>query len=589
MNNGNDRASSPLIRAAVERLSAHKFLFGAIVLTIILGFSGFSSVFPEFSILTRLYMTAQLFLLDPQTFDVSDTLSGVGAVPLSLELARWMAAIITCYGIVLGAWKLLKNSSGALKIQKLRGHIVVFGSGPVVNGLLDEFQEKKLDCVLLTSCHDLVEIWRERGGLAVEINSVAEQEPLSMKYLESTGLAYASAFYAYDDHDGNNLRAAMLVENFSTEARIIVRQDEPYACELLQRNGLLSPAKGAALRVISTAYARARILFHDFPLEWHPQKGLATEVHLVIPELGLFEKAVAMQAALIGHYPEGGRVNLWLGSDASRTRLLSDFPGISRCLNLRIIGEHGIHFIKDISQEAAEGALITIMATHLLPEDGYVQALRYRESWALKNNFRVVLSAPLAGGESLVSATDDLVVAPSLRDLAAPEALEKYDATAKKIHNTWYEGNQRRIDDALSDGKKEEADILRSKPTFKVWDHLTEHQKDVNRNAADHIKVKVRSVGCDTAQPDLVGDWEKLSAEQLDILSRMEHERWAAPLWMSGHKPGKRNDAARTHPDLVPYDELNQSTKDYDTEQVKQAAGYLQITPDKGGSEGLPS
>ena len=139
MNNGNDRASSPLIRAAVERLSAHKFLFGAIVLTIILGISGFSSVFPEFSILTRLYMTAQLFLLDPQTFDVSDTLSGVGAVPLSLELARWMAAIITCYGIVFGAWKLLKNSSGALKIQKLRGHIVVFGSGPVVNGLLDEF------------------------------------------------------------------------------------------------------------------------------------------------------------------------------------------------------------------------------------------------------------------------------------------------------------------------------------------------------------------------------------------------------------------------------------------------------------------
>ncbi len=232
MKNGDDRASSPLIRTAVDKLSAYMFLFGIIVLTIILGMAGFSSVFPEFSILTRLYMTAQLFLLDPQTFDVSDTLSGVGPVPWTLEIARWMAAFITCYGIIFGAWKLLKNSSGALKIQKLRGHIVVFGSGPVVKGLLDEFQEKKLDCVLLTSCHDLVELWRERGGLAVEINSAAEQEPLSVKYLEFTGLAGASAFYAYDDHDGNNLRAAMLVENFPTEARIIVRQDEPYACEL---------------------------------------------------------------------------------------------------------------------------------------------------------------------------------------------------------------------------------------------------------------------------------------------------------------------------------------------------------------------
>ena len=102
MKNDDGRASNPLIRTAVERLSAHMFLFGAIVLTIILGMSGFSSVFPEFSILTRLYMTAQLFLLDPQTFDVSDTLSGVGAVPWTLELARWMAAFITCYGIKIG-------------------------------------------------------------------------------------------------------------------------------------------------------------------------------------------------------------------------------------------------------------------------------------------------------------------------------------------------------------------------------------------------------------------------------------------------------------------------------------------------------
>jgi hypothetical protein len=55
----------------------------------------------------------------------------------------------------------------------------------------------------------------------------------------------------------------------------------------------------------------------------------------------------------------------------------------------------------------------------------------------------------------------------------------------------------------------------------------------------------------------------------------MEHERWAAVRWMGGYKPGKRDDTARTHPNLVPYDNLDQSTRDYDTEQVKQAATYL--------------
>jgi hypothetical protein len=37
--------------------------------------------------------------------------------------------------------------------------------------------------------------------------------------------------------------------------------------------------------------------------------------------------------------------------------------------------------------------------------------------------------------------------------------------------------------------------------------------------------------------------------------------------------------AARTHPNLVPYDDLDQSIRDYDTEQVKQAAGYLLDAP----------
>lgn len=578
MNMRNNRADNQLLRAAMRRVRGYKIFFVAIVATIVLGMCGFSVVFPDYNALTWLYMTMQLFTLDPQSFDVSDTLSGTeagaAAVPWTLELARWMAAGITCYGIIFATWRLLQKSSGAMKIQKLRGHMVVFGSGPTVSGLLDECLENESDCVLLSSCHDLAESWRERGGLAVEVSSALEQEPLSRGHLDRAGLAHASAFYAFDAHDGNNLRAAMLAENSTTAARIIVRQDEPYACELLQRNGLLSPAKGSSLRVISVAFTRARILLGDAPLEWYPQTGLATEVHLVIPELGTFEKAVAIQAALIGHYPGGKRVNLWLASAASHGSLLNDFPGIARCVDLRLIGENGINSIQNISREAAEGSLVTIMATHMLPEDGYLQALRYRERWSAENNFRIVLSGPLADGEAIVTSADDLVVAPRLTGLATPDSLDEHDVVARKIHDTWYEGNQRRIDEALANDDKQEADNLSSKATFKKWSGLTEKQKDDNRRAADHIAVKIRAVGLDPAQPDLREAWDNLNTEQLDMLSRMEHERWAAPLWLSGYKPGERDDAARTHPNLVPYDELDQSTKDYDTEQVKQAAEY---------------
>ncbi|MDB4055161.1 NAD-binding protein, partial [Akkermansiaceae bacterium] len=426
------------VRVAVRKINDFKFLLGGIVLTLILGMAGFSRVFPDFNALTWLYMTIQLFLLDPQSFDVSDTLRGTdantSAIPWTLEVARWMAATITCYGIIFATWRLLQKSSGALKIQKLRGHIIVFGSGPTVTGLLDECQANKSNCVLLAPCHDLVEDWRAQGGLAVEINSAAEQNPLNREHLRRSGLEQASAFYAFDEHDGNNLRAAMLAENFNTTARIIVRQDEPYTCELLQRNGLLSPAKGSLLRVISVAFTRARILLRDVPLEWHPQKGLATEVHLIIPELRTFEKAVVIQAALIGHYHGGKRVTLWLKSSESHGSLLNDFPGITRCVDLRLIGENGINSIQDISREAIDGALVTIMATHLLPEDGYLQTLRFRERWSPKNSFRIVLSGPLADGEAIVTGADDLVVATQLKGLATPDSLDEHDMVAKKIH-----------------------------------------------------------------------------------------------------------------------------------------------------------
>ena len=107
-----------------------------------------------------------------------------------------------------------------------------------------------------------------------------------------------------------------------------------------------------------------------------------------------------------------------------------------------------------------------------------------------------------------------------------------------------------------------------------LFAELTEQQKDINRTAADHVEVKIRAVGLDPAQSDLFEAWRNLTAEQLDMLSRMEHERWSAPLWINGYTAGVRNDALRKHPNLIPYDELDADTQAYDTDQVKIAGVY---------------
>ena len=545
-----------------------------ILLTGSLGMHGFALAFPEIHVVTRLFMTIHLFLLDSQSIELVD--ANDKDVPLTLAWARWMAAAITVSGLIIAALKILQKTTGIRKLRKCKGHLIVFGSGKVVETVLREADEKNSQCVLVSACKQLVERRREQKKLAVEIAAVDnEQATLETEHLELAGLSRARTFYALHSSDSENLRAALLARDMQAgaETEIIVRQDEPSTCDLLQRNSLLSPGRGGkGLRVISVDNTRARMLLKKFPLEWHEDHGLASEVHLVIPELDHFAKAVAIQAALIGHYEGGGQANLWLGSENDLSQLEHHYPKIRKCLHVDFLGQQGLGSIPGIVREKT-GALVTVIMTHLSAEEGYIEALRLHEEFPPENPFRVILQSPLPGDPAGGKRFPDLCVAPALEGLLGN--LKGLDRVARKIHDTWFQGNEKRINKARAEGDEKKAEELRSKPTYKSWDDLSEEHKDDNRAAADHIKVKIRTVNLKPGQPDLQEKWANLAAEELDVLSRMEHERWAAPLWLRNWEPGEWNDEARIHNNLVAYDELDKDTQDYDTDQVRAAADYL--------------
>lgn len=557
--------------AGTKKISDHRALTTGVFIVIILGLVGFNKVFPEFSFLTHLFMTLQLFLLDSQSFDSSDVAIGRGeSIPWTLDVARWLAAIITFYGAIFALWKLLRMSNDKLRIHRMRNHTVVFGAGEVVHDMIEEATSGGK--ALITPCSQSLADWRAAGlpGLELKHNARIEKE-----HLITAGIPYASDFYVLATSDAENLHATLLAGGMDGRFRIILRQDEPFACDLLQRNPPLPAKSGHTLRVVSIEKNRARKLIQNHPLEWDSLTGYATQVHLVMPLVGPFQKSIAIQAALIGHYKNGMRVNLWLDSPESRARLLADFPGIRHCLNIHSIGENGIDSISSIGSKCCAGSIITILADHLTPEEAYLQALKLRENWPRTLSFRVVIAKGVGSYPPFVTENPCLVTAPDFKGLITPETLSSHDRVAKQIHDTWYRGNKRRIDEALARGERSLADQLSSKKTFKIWDELTEEQRDSNRSAADHIEIKFRAVGIDCRQPNLKNAWANLTADQIESLSRMEHERWAAPLWLGNYSSGQRNDELRIHPNLVPYDQLDQSTKNYDTEQVRMASEYF--------------
>ena len=102
-----------------------------------------------------------------------------------------------------------------------------------------------------------------------------------------------------------------------------------------------------------------------------------------------------------------------------------------------------------------------------------------------------------------------------------------------------------------------------------AWEGLNEVMKDANRWAADHLSVKLRTIGFD-GQDLTVFDKVVNDLEYFEKLSEMEHRRWMAERLMDGWSYGpKRDNRKKIHDLLVPYGQLAAEEKDKDKDMIQ--------------------
>jgi hypothetical protein len=114
-------------------------------------------------------------------------------------------------------------------------------------------------------------------------------------------------------------------------------------------------------------------------------------------------------------------------------------------------------------------------------------------------------------------------------------------------------------------GKRSEDD-----PAMRPWAELTEELRESNRRQADHIPLKLKAIGCDFAP--VVGVAAKsvtFSMEEIEIMAKMEHERFVAERLLQGFRPGPRDPLKKTSPYLVPWEKLTKGVKEYDRQAVR--------------------
>jgi hypothetical protein len=126
----------------------------------------------------------------------------------------------------------------------------------------------------------------------------------------------------------------------------------------------------------------------------------------------------------------------------------------------------------------------------------------------------------------------------------------------------------------------------KTKPNFYPWERLPDVYKWSNRYQADSFIIKLSRIGKKIVQSNLPNDLVKLEKQEIELLARMEHDRWSAERIMNGWQFGSiRNNDKKIHQDLVPFDELKEETKNYDYNAIAKIPyllreySKLDITP----------
>jgi hypothetical protein len=133
-----------------------------------------------------------------------------------------------------------------------------------------------------------------------------------------------------------------------------------------------------------------------------------------------------------------------------------------------------------------------------------------------------------------------------------------------------------------------------SKPADRKWELLPEHLRDGNRDQADHVAVKTLLFGVSeeailahashveslTEADDKreFTKFAKLHGIPLEELAEVEHRRWMASTALAGYVYGKpRDEKLRHHPDMIPYEDLDDGIKEYDRDVIRKFPERLRL------------
>jgi hypothetical protein len=547
-----------------------------LTISLILGYIGFwkytRAIGTSHSETDILYLTLQLTTLE------SGSVSG----PLSweLEVARILVPFFTAYTAVMAVGIFFRKQLQLVRLRYLRDHIIICGLGEKGVMLASSLRQRGFNIVA-------VEIDKNNPNIDLCVENgviVLEGDATESAILRKTATHRASHLVSVCGDDGINAEVAILARQLNAirkhgtlNCRIHIINHE--LCELLREFEFGSVTfPQFRLEMFNIYESGARIMLQDYSPFNGETNSNPKGTHILVVGLGRLGQNLVIQAAREWYKRNQGshaplRISLLDKNAKEKASYLNNrYPRLPTCCELipysMDLGTNEFNLASDlfISQGQINLDLIYIcLNDHTL---ALQSALKLRQHLQCNQPPIIVrldensgLAKLLTGKDAAANYSQNIIPFGLLKRVCRADLIlgGTHEILAQAFHEDY-------VRHRLGDGLK-----LGQKRSLISWDQLPEDLRESNRRQVDHIRLKLQAAGY-IIQP--LVDWDaanfKFKPDSLDLIAKMEHEHWVQERQRNGWKyaDGPEDTMNKTHPDMLPWDQISEPVRDKDRQQV---------------------
>ena len=547
------------------------------VVAFVLGHLGFREHFrlvdePR-SLARTFYLSLQLFTLESGSL--------APPTPWQLDAARFLAPAVSFSTVAATLATIFREQFGLVRLRLFSGHVVICGLGQKGVRLAIAFRDAGHRVVAIERDHANGGVAEcRRRGVVVWIGDATDPAVLAKARVRTA--AYLIAVCGSDSVNAEvAVIARTVVQGRRGVLRAFVHIVDVALCGLLRERELAAQEEHSLrLEFFNVYESGSRELLRRFPPFATP--GLSDSApRIVVVGLGQMGRTLIVRAAEMWRERRpGSEVRLRVtaverSADSKLDLLAAQYPALQRICDLDAVPidiesaafEQG-DFLADSEGRFDIDTVYVCVDDPGLGMDAGLALLRRMAGRDAPVVVCTVQNSGLAALFVASAAHERLHTFSPLEETCTVEVLlgGVYELLARAIHADYL---------AL---QRLEGQSPGTNPAAVAWESLPEHLKESNRDQAADIGAKLAAVGCGI---EPLTDWDAalltLSAAEVELLARMEHVRWMNHRREDGWRfhRGPKDEARKTHPDLVPYEELTEAKREYDRNTVRAIPAFL--------------